>query len=150
MKKKSTILIVTIGVMAALTYMFIGNPVVMMNNKNLQREVTAVHSGDVALNDLVPFEWDIVYTFDPYTTQEQIESIIGFKSNSIQETVSEGMVQLLFVKGKRVVSSVCGYSQALGYRIDFLQNVSYIDHAVFSADTEAGIVKLTHKERGAT
>jgi len=96
----------------------------------------------------VPFEWDIAYTFDSHTTEEQIEAIIGFKSNSIRETVNEGMVQLLFVDGKSVVSSVCGYSEALGYRIDFLESVSYADHAVFSVDTEAGIVKLTYKERG--
>lgn len=48
-----------------------------------------------------------------------MEKAIGLSSPSIQETVSEGMVQLLFVKEGRVVASVCGYAERLGYQIAF-------------------------------
>ena len=48
-----------------------------------------------------------------------MEKATGFSSPSIQETVSEGMVQLLFVKEGRVVASVCGYAERLGYQIRF-------------------------------
>ncbi|MBU3145664.1 hypothetical protein [Clostridium sp. CF012] len=147
MKKKRTIIsIVTISLIMALTYMIIGNPIVIVNNKKLQREIIKVNSDYVELNKIVPFEWDTVFTLEPYTSKEQIEEIIGFKSNSIQETVSEGMVQLLFVKDKRVVSSVCGYSNTLGYRIDFFERIMYTDNAVFSVKKDSDIVRLTYKK----
>jgi hypothetical protein len=130
----------------ALTYMIIGNPIVIINNQKLQREVIEVNSDYVELNAIVPFEWETVYTFEPYTSKEQVEDIIGFKSNSIQETVSEGMVQLLFVKDKKVVSSVCGYSNTLGYRIDFFDRIMYTNNAVFSVKRDSDIVMLTYKK----
>ena len=145
-KKKTIISVVTISLIMALTYMIIGNPIVIINNQKLQREVTEVNSDYVELNEIVPFEWDTVYTFEPYTSKEQIEDIIGFKSNSIQETVSEGMVQLLFVKDKKVVSSVCGYSNTLGYRIDFFDRIVYTNNAAFSVERDSDIVRLTYKK----
>lgn len=147
MKKKKTIIaIVAISVIIALAYMIIGNPIVLVNNQKLQREVTAINSDYVELNKIVPFGWDTVYTFDPYTSKERIEDVIGFRSSSIQETVSEGIVQLLFVKDKKVVSSVCGYSNTLGYRIDFFDRIMYTDNAVFSVERDSDMVSLTYKK----
>lgn len=146
-KKKITIYIIVISLIVALTYIAIGNPIVFVNNQKLKREVIAVNSDNVELNEIVPFDWDMVYTFEPYTSKEQIEDVIGFKSNSIQETVSEGMVQLLFVKDKKVVCSVCGYSSTLGYRINFFGRIMYTDNAVFSVERDSGIVRLTYKEK---
>ena len=70
MKKEKTIIsIVTISLIMALTYMIIGNPIVIVNNQKLQREIIAVNSDYVELNEIVPFEWDTVYTFEPYTSK---------------------------------------------------------------------------------
>lgn len=146
MKKKKITISVSIILIIALAYIAIGNPMVFFNNQKLKREVTAIKSDNVKLNEIVPFEWDTVYTFEPYTNKEQIEDVIGFKSYSIQETVSEGMVQLLFVKDKKVVCSVCGYSSTLGYRIDFFDRIMYTDNAVFSVERDADIVRLTYKK----
>lgn len=64
--------------------------------------------------------WEsVVYTFEPYMSKEKIEHVIGFKSNLIQETVSEGMVQLLFIKGSFAVASVCGYGGNLDIALTF-------------------------------
>lgn len=146
MKKKKITISVSIILIIALAYIAIGNPMVFFNNQKLKREVTAIKSDNVKLNEIVPFEWDTVYTFEPYTNKEQIEDVIGFKSYSIQETVSEGMVQLLFVKDKKVVCSVCGYSSTLGYRIDFFDRIMYTDNAVFSVERDSDIVRLTYKK----
>ncbi|RBP61066.1 hypothetical protein DES36_11565 [Alkalibaculum bacchi] len=143
-KKKIMISAAIISAIIILAYIIIGNPIIAINNKKLQREVVSINSDYVELNNIVPFEWDEVYTFEPYASKEQIEDIIGFKSNYIQETVSEGMVQLLFIKDHKVVCSVCGYSNALGYRIDFEGRIMYVDHAVFSVERDSGIVKLNY------
>lgn len=93
----------------------------------------------------MPFEWSTVYTFDPYVTRSEIEKIIGFKSNAIQETVNEGMVQLLFVKGSSVSGSVCGYAENLGYCIEFSGKINFEDNTPFDVRIQDDIVYLTKR-----
>ncbi len=145
-KKRKWILAGIFCLLFTLAYMIFGNPLVILNNHRLQREVTAVSSEHVLLNEVVPFKWDTLYSFEPYASEDQIEEIIGFKSRSIKETVSEGMVQLLFVRDNKVVSSVLGYESALGYSINFTGKIKYIDNTVFSAERNADMVILTHEK----
>ena len=140
---KGVIIIIAVGLVLALLYSAIGNPKVYLNNNRLGREVRAINSEIVTLNETVPFKWDAVYTFEPYASKEQIEDIIGFKSNSIRQTVSEGMVQLLFVRNRKVVGSICGYSSNLGYSIWFHDRILYSDEVPFSVEKGGGMVILT-------
>lgn len=143
MKKKIIVPISLIAIIFLLVFLMTGSPLVACHNYELKKSVLSV-SGEtqVTLNEIVPFDWDIVYTFSPYTSRNEIEKIIGFSSHSIRETVNEGMVQLLFVKGDSVVASVCGYADNLGYRITFKDSVRFEEKAVFAVDTNAGIVTL--------
>ncbi len=98
----------------------IGNPVVRLHNRQLCKAVTGLEEGQtVTLEQLVPFEWDKVYTFEPYTSRQEIADVIGFDSGSIETTVDEGQLQLLFVKGDKITASVCAYPSALGYDVQF-------------------------------
>lgn len=72
----------------------------------------------VRFSDITPFEWDKVYNFDPYVSKEEIEKTIGVEDRRIQETTSEGMEQLIFIKDGRLVCSVTGYSSSLGWFVD--------------------------------
>ena len=146
MKKKilfPIILLVILGVLVFLFVTFIGNPKVYLNNKKLKENILklSVDSEDVELRDVIPFEFDTLYTFKPYTSKEDIETIIGFKSSSIKESTNEGMVQLLFVKDKKVVSSVCDYSVNLGYKIINFGNRAYPE-TIFSIYEENKIMIL--------
>lgn len=121
------------------------------NNEKLKQAVLSTNSSTVTLNEIVPFEWDVVYTFSPYTSKENIEAIVGIKSNAIQQTVNEGMVQLIFVKDQKIISSVCGYSDSLGYSISFLEDnienyrsIYFTEKAEFSVERDNDIVKLTY------
>ncbi len=97
------------------------------------------------LNDIVPFEWDIVYTFAPYSSKEEIEQIIGFESDDIEENnISEGMMHLIFVKDDKVVANVLGYSSNLGYNIDFTDKVAYAENANFNVENNEGIISLIY------
>ncbi len=146
MKKKiifPLILLVILGVLVFLFVTFIGNPKVYLNNKKLKENILklSVDSEDVELRDVIPFEFDTLYTFKPYTSKEDIETIIGFKSSSIKESTNEGMVQLLFIKDKKVVSSVCDYSVNLGYKIINFGNRAYPE-TIFSIYEENKIMIL--------
>lgn len=116
-------------------------------------EAVPADQTEIALNDLIPFEWDEVYSFEPYTTREEIEQIIGLHSGAIGETVSEDMVQYVFVnreKGK-VKASICGRPVELGYRFVFPEEkrtgnyckVTKADQLVFDIGAEKGVTVLT-------
>lgn len=133
-------------VLCLIAVVWIFNPAVAMRNWELRQSVLSLEAGEtVKLNDVVPFEWDAVYTFHPYTSQQEIEGIIGFSSRAIKETVSEGMVQLLFVREKKVVASVCGYASQLGYSIELKKwdaPVSYRDDVQCQVEESMGVTIL--------
>lgn len=119
---KKIIFKASVGLLAALLLFLLvfGDPVVLWNNRKLKENILSAPQQTVTLHHLTPFEWDAVYTFSPYTSKEEIEDAIGFSSISIEETVSEGMTQLLFVDENRVVCSVCAHPGNLGYGVSGL------------------------------
>lgn len=142
MKKKIWIMAASILAVLMIGYCIMGNPSIAYHNHCLKQSIRAISKTEATLNEIVPFEWDTVYTFPPYTSRAEIEKTIGFKSSSIKETVSEGMVQLLFVKDRKLSGSVCGYAENLGYRIEFRDKVEYKENAVFVVSREEDIVLL--------
>jgi hypothetical protein len=54
----------------------------------------------------------------PYYPKEGIEEVLGFSSRAIQSTISEGQTQLIFVKDKKVICSIYGYSNHLGFYVN--------------------------------
>lgn len=152
MKKKtkaSIIILACIALIAVIGYLIIDNPFIFINNQKLENEVKSIDREIVQLNDVVPFEWDILYTFGPYQSKEEIEEIVGFKSADIKEnTINEGMVHLLFVKDDKVVASILGYGSNLGYSIDFTSKdglkVTFAENAQFNITKVDGITTLTY------
>ena len=102
----------------------------------------------VKLADLTPFEWETCYTFDPYTSKEEIEKTIGFSSNSVREAKSKGMVQLLFVKGEEVTASECAYPENIGFDVDLKgrKQISFSEDPVFDVTKKDDLVILTLTE----
>lgn len=141
--KRIAILIAALLIAAACLFLLLGNPVVSYHNGQLRSALTGLEEGTCTLDEVVPFQWDTVYTFPPYTTREEMEETIGVSSPAIQEAVSEGMVQLIFVSGDQVTASVCGYPENLGYEITFDGQVNFGQGQVFTVSHQDGIVSLT-------
>ncbi|MBS4959434.1 MAG: hypothetical protein KHZ62_01255 [Clostridiales bacterium] len=125
-----------------LCYLWFGHPIVTYHNYQLKKAVCSIHSQETTLNEIVPFAWDKVYTFGPYTSKEEIQKEIGFHSNAIKESVSEDMVQLLFVKNNAVTASICNYSSNLGYRIDFTGHITFEENAKFTVSWDSDVIIL--------
>lgn len=144
--------IISTGSIVALSVIFLtlfGNPILLKNRNDLGKSIKSIDSEQVTINDIVPFEWDKVYTFQPYTSKQTMEDIIGVSSRHITETVSEGMVQLIFVKDESVVCTVNGNAYNLGYNISFLQSdedyaeITYEEDAKFLVEqNEEKVVRL--------
>ena len=92
-----------------------------VNTDLLKEEVLSIEQSveTVNLTDITPFEWDVVYSFDPYTTKDTIYETIGYKWDNISETVNEGMNQIVFLKDGKVVCYLYGYPENNGYGIYF-------------------------------
>ncbi|WP_075980153.1 hypothetical protein [Bacillus massilinigeriensis] len=92
-----------------------------VNADLLQEEVLSIEQSveTINLSDITPFEWDVAYSFDPYTTKDTIYETVGYKWDNISETVSEGMNQIVFLKDEKVVCYLYGYPQNIGYGIYF-------------------------------
>lgn len=150
MNKKRHILIITISFVVSfmIVYHFISkNLYIKYNNKNLNQAILSIDSEIVSLNDIVPFEWDKVYTFKPYVDDKNsIQEKIGFKSEDIKENyINENMVHLLFVKDKKVVGNILSYPQDIGYNIKFkdIENpILYTENSKFIVKHKGNIMQL--------
>lgn len=91
-------------------------------NADKFRNSSNILSGNMVIEDLskfTPFQWDTLYSFKPYTMKEEIYKTIGYKWDDINETVSEDMNQIMFVKDSKVVCYLYGYSQNIKLAFNF-------------------------------
>lgn len=148
MRKYFTATSVTVLLLVALFAAVFGDPAVYLNGKKLQSAVLDEQDDTVVLHELTDFDWDAVYTFEPYTSRSSIEQVLGFASSAVQETVSEGMTQLLFVQGQRVVCSVCAYPENLGYGVSGLPAGRAVENQIdgprFRVERRGEVVWLTY------
>lgn len=107
----------------------------------------------VNLSTFTPFEWDKVYSFDPYVSKDVIYETIGYRWDTISETVSEGMNQIVFVKDGKVVCYLYGYPENNKFGI-FFSGTDYKEYATilyaednhfFDVTKNGDVVYLTHR-----
>ena len=127
-----------------------------LNNAKLKKALSTLDSDSATLEEVVPFEWTSVYTFDPYTSIDHIEWVTGSKSPALKESVSEGMTHVVFTNRGQVVASVCAYPASIGYYLEFTggentyygyldggySHIEYGDEIVFEVMQDEGFVKL--------
>ncbi|PAB57976.1 hypothetical protein [Anaeromicrobium sediminis] len=63
----------------------------------------------IGLNELTPFEWDEVYSFPPYMDKDSMSELSGIPKSHLSETYSEGTMNIIFLKDKKVVCKIIGY-----------------------------------------
>ncbi len=139
MKKKLPFLLGVIVFCCVLVMAFavlLGNPLVAWHNHQLRTALQSLPEGTVTLEEAVPFKWDVVYSFDPYTSREEMESVMHLKGDAIQAGVSEEQRSFVFTKGDKVVCSVYGAPQRLGY--DLCAIPSYTVYRYSSAASQQG------------
>lgn len=149
---------IILGIVVALGafYLIFGDPRIYLNNAKLKKALSTLDSDSATLEEVVPFEWTSVYTFDPYTSIDHIEWVTGSKSPALKESVSEGMTHVVFTNRGQVVASVCAYPTSIGYYLEFTggkntyygyldggySQIEYGDEIVFEVMQDEGFVKL--------
>ena len=123
MKPKKTLVIVAIVILSIIVVLInlLKKDLWDVNAELLEQEVLSIEETveKVNLSDITPFEWDVVYSFDPYISKDTIYETVGYKWDNISETVSEGMNQIVFLNDGKVVCYLYGYPENNGFGIFF-------------------------------
>ncbi len=120
MKEKKVWKILTgIIIVISIFLLIVWNSGVNKNTRYLENKLSDPASqGSGLVKDLFNIEYDKVYIFEPYQSKEKMEAQIGFKSYILKETVSEGMMNILFTKKDSPVAYLYGYPSNVGYNIE--------------------------------
>ena len=127
MKNKKILIVIIIFTLSVLLVIFSLKDyfIIKKNNEKIQYSILSQkideNGTELVLNDVVPFDWDKLYTFEPYTPKEEIENIIGFKSKYICQKIDESMIQLIFIKDNKVIANICDYPDNLSYSLKFYE-----------------------------
>ncbi|MEX6703170.1 hypothetical protein ABS315_26855 [Peribacillus frigoritolerans] len=122
MKSKKTVVIIAFSIICiAIIINLFNKDLWDVNEELLKEEVLSIgHSGKtINLLEVTPFEWDVVYSFEPYTPLDDIYETVGYKWDTISVTVNEGMNQIVFLNDGKVVCYLYGYPENNGYGISF-------------------------------
>ena len=120
MKKLKKLLIVLCVLFCIVYYLLFGSPIVDWRNEKLVEATNNITTGTITLEELVPFAWDAVYVFEPYTSKEEVAETLGFRSVKINESWTESQNWYYFVKGNRIVANP--EKSSLGCYIDLPNN----------------------------
>ena len=150
--RKQKFYIAAAAVMAVLAMLWaaFGSPVVHWHNHQLKTALTGLTDAAITLEQAVPFSWDEVYTFAPYTPVEEIQQVIGAQSYNLREAQSERMLQLVFLGEGAVTAAICGFPAELGYEIVFPDAagtdpgpITHGEDISFTVERTEGVVRLT-------
>lgn len=146
MKRRcSAFLILLVLFMAAFWFVF-GSPVRLYRNYRLKQALRnpPAAAETVTLNTLIPFAWDTVYTFDPYTSRAEMEAALGIRDPHLPESIDESQRPLVVVQNGRVQASVCGYASAMGFSVRIQSGtIRRADCTVFRVEHTPEYIKYT-------
>lgn len=63
----------------------------------------AHETGEVNISEVTSFDWDLMYIFGPYISEETINETLGFDAWNYNSALHDGLQLLLFVKNQEVV-----------------------------------------------
>ena len=85
------------------------------NGKKLAGILREYEGTDLNLNSIINFDYDYLVQFESYADKNSMEEFIGFKCAILEESVSEGMMNILFVKDNKPVCYIYGYPSNNGF-----------------------------------
>lgn len=111
-KTEAFAMVTTIIVCIAAGFFVLANPHdAKVNGRELGSVLSQYDDNLVALNDMIEFDYDYVIQFPPYADKKTMEKMLGFNCSILNESVNEGMMNLLFVKNNKAVCYIYGYGE---------------------------------------
>ena len=111
------LIIIVIAIITTATQIIEYNSLVSKNTRQLERSLISKNIADGKVSNLIGFNYDKMYVFEPYQSVDKMEKQIGFKYSKLQEGIDEGIINILFVKDNKAIAYLFGYSVNNGYFI---------------------------------
>lgn len=110
--------LIVIGVLVILYI----NPAYQKRNKLLIDNIDKLLvNEEVTLEELIPFDFDSVYLFEPYSYKKDMESQIGIRSRFIKDNYTDNLgTEMIVVKNNKVISSTFIKLEKNGFIIEGL------------------------------
>lgn len=88
-------------------------------NDQLKKALRSVQEEQIFLEEKVPFAWDEAWHFSPYMSKKEMRSFmqLPLAENHLCELYTEGATQIFFLKEKKLVASLCGFPEDLGFSV---------------------------------
>ena len=137
-KKLKNLFIVLFVLVCSVYYLLFGSPLVDWRTEKLVEATNNINTETITLEELVPFAWDAVYVFEPYTSKEEVAETLGFYSVEIHESWNDSDNWYYFVKGNRIVANP--ENSLLGIRLpsngegSSVGSLHYGDNVLFEVD----------------
>lgn len=113
----------------------------------LKKEMLALEDGSVmTLEEVIPFEWERLFQFDPYTPREQIEKAIRKKIHRSSLTVNDHERTMLAMNGKDVVYDSSGDPAVYGYLFQTSGEMKRGEHTEFRVEHRGDYVFLVQMD----
>lgn len=129
-----------------LSFLIIGNPFIAFKNKQLEKSIFEVKdSTEMYINEVIPFEWEMLYTFPCETNKQTMENVMGFKSKDIPSNTEDNSLNLIFVKNNQVISQIYTNPKDIGFNIVFEDIIYFKDNCVFNVSLEEKTIILKHR-----
>ena len=151
MKKKPFMFVGLAAVVLITTFLYRALQPEPVWKENAQRFGSSFNmiSGDTAVIDdlsgFTNFEWDTLYSFSPYTPEETIYEVVGYRWTRVMATVSEGMNQIVFLKDGKVVCYIDGHPDK--YKVSFSFGAYQGSHIKMTSSDRLAF-NMTHSDRG--
>lgn len=116
-KKKSVNILLFFALLIIGVLIFAKNLPINKTSRELKETLITneVASGD--FEDLINFDYDYVYIFQPYQTISNMQKQIGFQSVILNQLGDNGDFSVLFTKGEKEVAYLWGYPNEEKYGI---------------------------------
>ena len=115
---------------------------VSSNGKRLGETLKQVNKTEITWDEVVPFEWDTMYCFTPYTSKEAMVQTVGIESRYLHEGEYDDMVNLVIVKDQEVVD---GHGADLGYRLSAGEKIKKGDGTKFAVEKKGQGIYFSEK-----
>lgn len=93
------------------------NSLVSQNTRQIEERLSQ-NTEDGNIRNLISFSYDKMYVFEPYQTLDNMEKQIGLKYSKLKEGLSEGTINILFVKDNKPIAYLFGYAANVGFYIN--------------------------------
>lgn len=123
-----SLILCVIIILVVIVVIYIDPFYLIRNNRLITNIESLLDKEIISLDELIPFEYDALYLYEPYTYKKDMEKEIGIKSRFIKDNYTDNLgTELIVIKDNKVISSVFINLKKNGFIIEGLVYSNRLD-----------------------